>query len=85
MKDIHSSELINSFAQINFLMNFVFFREYLDYDITPSEERIHEIVDQLLVYLNCTLKRLRSVILVEDLIDSIKVNTKKKKSTKLSF
>lgn len=48
-------------------------REYLELEITPSQERVHEIVDQLLVHLNCTLNKVKSVLLVEDLIDSLKV------------
>ncbi|XP_054153054.1 reticulon-3-like isoform X2 [Oppia nitens] len=48
------------------------FKEYLEVEITPSPERIHQIVDNLLSHLNCTLNKLRSVFLVEDIIDSLK-------------
>ena len=51
-----------------------FIREYLEVEITPSSERIHEIVDSVLSHLNCTLLKLRSVFLVEDIIDSLKVS-----------
>jgi hypothetical protein len=48
------------------------FKEYLEIEITPSSERIHEIVDSFLSHSNCTINKLRSVFLVEDIIDSIK-------------
>jgi len=48
------------------------FKEYLEVEITPSSERIHEIVDSFLSHFNRTLNKLRSVFLVEDIIDSLK-------------
>lgn len=42
-------------------------------DITPNQDRAHEIADQLLSHLNCFLTRMRSVILVEDYVESLKV------------
>jgi len=48
------------------------FKEYLEVEITPSTERIHEIVDSLLSHVNRTVNKLRSVFLVEDIIDSLK-------------
>lgn len=48
-------------------------REYLDLEITPSNERVHQIVDLLLKRFNATIVKLRGVFLVEDIIDSLKV------------
>jgi len=48
------------------------FKEFLEVPITPSPERVHQLVDVVLAHLNCTLNKLRSVFLVEDIIDSLK-------------
>lgn len=56
------------------LTDFFTHREYLDLEITPSQERVHEVADQLLDHYNCFISKMRSVLLVEDLVDSIKVS-----------
>jgi len=48
------------------------FKEYLDVPITPTPERVHQLVDVALAHFNATLNKLRSVFLVEDIIDSVK-------------
>jgi len=48
------------------------FKEYLELEITPPNERVHQIVDVLIKHLNGTVSKLRSVFLVEDIVDSIK-------------
>jgi len=48
------------------------FKEYLDVEIVPSSDRVHQIVDVLLKHFNNTIIKLRSVFLVEDIIDSLK-------------
>lgn len=48
------------------------FKEYLEIEFTPSQERIHEIVDSLVSHATCFVNRLRSVLLVEDIVDSLK-------------
>ncbi|XP_023241994.1 reticulon-1-A-like [Centruroides vittatus] len=49
------------------------FKEYLDMDITLPSNRVHEYVDAVMVHFNASLQRLRSLFLVEDLIDSLKL------------
>lgn len=48
------------------------FKEYLEIQITPSQERIHEIVESAIVHGTTFINRLRSVLLVEDIVDSLK-------------
>jgi len=48
------------------------FKEYLDVEITPNRERVHKTVDLVVDHVNAVVLKLRSVFLVEDLIDSIK-------------
>lgn len=48
------------------------FKEYLEVEITPSKERINEIVEQLVNHGTCFVNRMRSVLLVEDIVDSLK-------------
>lgn len=48
------------------------FKKYLEMDIIPSEEKVHELVDKTLKHLNIVLLRLKSIFLVEDIVDSIK-------------
>lgn len=52
---------------------FLFLREYLEIEIAPPQERIHEIVDSVVAHGTCFINRMRSVLLVEDLVDSLKV------------
>lgn len=47
-------------------------REYLEVEITPPNERVHQMVDVVLKHVNAVLRKLRSVFLVEDIIDSLK-------------
>ena len=46
--------------------------EYLEVEITPPNERVHQMVDVVLKHVNAVLRKLRSVFLVEDIIDSLK-------------
>ncbi|XP_072347680.1 reticulon-1a isoform X1 [Scyliorhinus torazame] len=48
------------------------FKAYLDMDATLSEEQIQKYADSALVYVNCTVKELRRLFLVLDLVDSLK-------------
>ncbi|KAH9392489.1 Reticulon-like protein, partial [Tyrophagus putrescentiae] len=48
------------------------FKEYLEIEIAPPQERIHEIVDSVVAHGTCFINRMRSVLLVEDLVDSLK-------------
>lgn len=41
-------------------------------EITPSNDRVHQMVDVVLKHGNCVLRKVRSVFLVEDIIDSLK-------------
>ncbi|TSL22020.1 Reticulon-4 [Bagarius yarrelli] len=49
------------------------FRSYLAQDVTLSPDIIHKHSDQLLKYINATIKELKHFFLVEDLIDSLKL------------
>uniref|UniRef100_UPI00398EFF3E reticulon-1a isoform X2 n=1 Tax=Pristiophorus japonicus TaxID=55135 RepID=UPI00398EFF3E len=48
------------------------FKAYLDMDTTLSEEQIQKYADSALVYVNSTVKELRRLFLVQDLVDSLK-------------
>ncbi|XP_062902843.1 reticulon-1a isoform X1 [Mobula hypostoma] len=48
------------------------FKAYLDLDTTLSEEQIQKYADSALVYVNSTVKELRRLFLVQDLVDSLK-------------
>ncbi|XP_055496311.1 reticulon-1a isoform X2 [Leucoraja erinacea] len=48
------------------------FKSYLDLDSTLSEEQIQKYADSALVYVNSTVKELRRLFLVQDLVDSLK-------------
>ncbi|GCC24800.1 reticulon-1a isoform X4 [Chiloscyllium punctatum] len=48
------------------------FKAYLDMDATLSEEQIQKYADSALVYVNSTVKELRRLFLVQDLVDSLK-------------
>ena len=48
-------------------------RAYLEVDIALSPEQISKYVDKVQLYVNHTLKELRRLFLVQDLVDSIKV------------
>lgn len=57
----------------NFVLIYFIFREYLEIEIAPSQDRIHEVVDTVVAHAACFVNRMRSVLLVEDIIDSLKV------------
>ncbi|XP_069090286.1 reticulon-4 isoform X2 [Pleurodeles waltl] len=48
------------------------FRAYLERDVALSDELVHKYSNVALSHLNCTVKELRRLFLVEDLIDSLK-------------
>ncbi|XP_076841790.1 reticulon-1a isoform X3 [Brachyhypopomus gauderio] len=48
------------------------FKAYLDMEIALSPEQITKYVDKTQLYINYTLKELRRLFLVQDLVDSIK-------------
>lgn len=49
------------------------FRAYLEKEISLSSEQISKYVEKMQLYVNYTLKELRRLFLVQDLIDSLKV------------
>jgi hypothetical protein len=48
-------------------------RAYLELEITLSQEQVQKYTDCLQLYVNSTLKELRRLFLVQDLVDSLKV------------
>jgi hypothetical protein len=48
------------------------FKSLLEYDVTLPEERLHEVADAVMKSSTNTLKELRRLFLVEDLVDSLK-------------
>ncbi|XP_066552823.1 reticulon-4 isoform X2 [Amia ocellicauda] len=48
------------------------FKAYLNSDVALSEDLVHKYSDVALSHLNCGLKELRRLFLVEDLVDSLK-------------
>ncbi|XP_041132133.1 reticulon-1-like isoform X2 [Polyodon spathula] len=48
------------------------FKAYLDLEISLSQEQIQKYADNAQLYLNSTLKELRRLFLVQDLVDSLK-------------
>lgn len=50
------------------------YRKYLDLDLSPSPEKVHRLVDNTLERFNHVVKRFKSIFLVEDIFDSLKVN-----------
>lgn len=53
----------------------LFFRAYLEVEIALSADQISKYVDKTQLYINTTVKELRRLFLVQDLVDSIKVKT----------
>ena len=51
-------------------------RQLLEYDVTLPEERLHQVADVVMKNSTSTLKELRRLFLVEDLVDSLKVSVK---------
>lgn len=48
------------------------FQQYIEQDISLSREQVHELSDTVVAHVNATVIELRRLILVEDLVDSIK-------------
>ncbi|KAI1896974.1 hypothetical protein AGOR_G00100440 [Albula goreensis] len=48
------------------------FKAYLDQDVALSQDAAHKYSDMALAHVNCALKELRRLFLVEDLVDSLK-------------
>ncbi|XP_006001602.1 reticulon-4 isoform X3 [Latimeria chalumnae] len=48
------------------------FKSVLDSDVAVSQDLVHKYSDVALRHMNCTLKELRRLFLVEDLVDSLK-------------
>ncbi|KAL1428073.1 hypothetical protein MTO96_016971 [Rhipicephalus appendiculatus] len=49
------------------------FKEYLEKDLSLPKDRVHETVDVVIKHVDATVARLRSLFLVEDLVDSLKL------------
>ncbi|GIY63366.1 reticulon-4 [Caerostris extrusa] len=49
------------------------FKEYLEMDITLSQDKVGQTVETLISHVNCVSGKIRSLILVEDLVDTIKL------------
>ncbi|KAG8190494.1 hypothetical protein JTE90_006668 [Oedothorax gibbosus] len=49
------------------------FKEYLEMDIALSQDKVGQTVETLISHVNCVSSKLRSLILVEDLVDTIKL------------
>lgn len=50
-----------------------FFRSLLERDISVSSESVRQLADQSLIHLNWFSSQTRRLLLVEDLVDSLKV------------
>lgn len=48
-------------------------RAYLEKEISLSPEQISKYVEKVQLYVNYTLKELRRLFLIQDLVDSLKV------------
>lgn len=72
MRDILSSKA-HSIAYLDGFLILLLFRDYLEVEISPPNERVHQVVDVLLKHVNAVVTKLRSVFLVEDIVDSLKV------------
>ncbi|XP_058830503.1 uncharacterized protein LOC131689432 [Topomyia yanbarensis] len=51
------------------------FKEYLDFDLTLSQEKVQQLTTVAVAHANALLSELRLLFLVEDVIDSIKFGT----------
>jgi hypothetical protein len=49
------------------------FKDYLEMDITLSQDKVSETVEVLISHVNCVTGKLRSLVLVEDLFDTLKL------------
>lgn len=62
-----------AYLQFTVFFFFIFFhREYLEFDITLSQERVQQVTTTAVAHVNAALTELRRLFLVEDLVDSIK-------------
>ncbi len=59
----------------SFTLTASLFRAYLEVEIALSADQISKYVDKTQLYINVTMKELRRLFLVQDLVDSIKVQT----------
>ena len=74
-KVILSSKLICHYVGKFIVIIFYLIREYLDVDIAPSSDKIHQIAESVIQHANPVLQKARSILLVEDIVDSIKVRS----------
>jgi len=49
------------------------FKDYLEMDITLSQDKVSETVEVFISHVNCVTGKLRSLVLVEDLFDTLKL------------
>lgn len=56
----------------SYVFNMLHFREYLESDLTLSQERVQQVSTVAVSHLNAAITELRRLFLVEDLVDSIK-------------
>lgn len=52
---------------------FFFFRYFLEMNIDLLEDKVRDVVVDILKYFNCIFREFRRLFLVEDLVDFIKV------------
>lgn len=48
------------------------FKDYLDVEIALPEDKLHELADIVMKNVTCTMKELRRLFLVQDMVDSLK-------------
>lgn len=53
---------------------FLFSRAYLESEVAISEELVQKYSNSALGHVNCVIKELRRLFLVDDLVDSLKVS-----------
>lgn len=49
------------------------FKEFLDMDIALSQDKVNQTIETLIHHVNCVTGKLRSLVLVEDLFDTLKL------------
>lgn len=59
---------------VSVVVCFVFFRAYLESEVAISEELVQKYSNSALGHVNSTIKELRRLFLVDDLVDSLKVS-----------
>ncbi|XP_067336531.1 reticulon-4a isoform X6 [Channa argus] len=72
LQAIQKSDEGHPFKPLIIITSAVPLRQYLDEDVTLSEDTVHKYSDIVLAKLNKTISELRRLFLVEDLVDSIK-------------